>query len=178
MIFFLSDLSIESTTHQIVLYPKLDTKVTLRSPAEKITICQTIFRRSMADNSVISGRIWLKFELIQLLCMSLFPARLKKLQSKRKALECWDTTKQHRCFKPTFDQSSYPLQLGKVFMAFRTRSGNWLKQQYHILFVHVSFVGHTNIHFFRQLIHRLQSRALSALSWLSVGTRMGQGFRL
>ena len=31
-----------------------------------------------AGNSIVSGLIWFNFELIQALCMSSFPARMKK----------------------------------------------------------------------------------------------------
>ena len=50
-----------------------------------------IFQTLRVGNYVISGRIWLKSKRVnpsKLLCMSLIPARMKKIQSKKKALEC------------------------------------------------------------------------------------------
>ena len=47
----------------------------------------SIFKRLRADYSRVSGRIWPKFELIQVLCISLSPARMKMIQSKIKGLE-------------------------------------------------------------------------------------------
>ena len=40
----------------------------------------TLFhRRARADNSGVGGGIWLKFELSKLSCLSLLPARMKKI---------------------------------------------------------------------------------------------------
>ena len=36
--------------------------------------------RSRAENSEVSGEIWQKFKLIQVLCMYLLPARMKKIR--------------------------------------------------------------------------------------------------
>ena len=46
-----------------------------------------IFRRARADNSGVGVGIWPKFELIQALCMSSLPARMRMIDSKMKELE-------------------------------------------------------------------------------------------
>ena len=48
------------------------------------TLFIVFFRCSRAVNSVVSGRIWLKFELIQ----ALMHVLVKKIKLKMKALEC------------------------------------------------------------------------------------------
>ena len=46
------------------------------------------FQSSRAANSVVGDGIWQKFKLIQAFMVSLLPARMNKIQSKMKALEC------------------------------------------------------------------------------------------
>ena len=41
-----------------------------------------IFYTSRAANSVVSGPIWPKFELVEILCMSSLPASIKRIRSK------------------------------------------------------------------------------------------------
>ena len=47
-----------------------------------------LFTRARADNTVVGGGIWPKLELIQALCMSFLPARMRMIESKTKELEC------------------------------------------------------------------------------------------
>ena len=51
-------------------------------------IIQQFFRCARADNSGVGVGIWPKCELIQALCMSSLPARMRMIDSKMKELEC------------------------------------------------------------------------------------------
>ena len=53
-----------------------------------LSISSLSARHSRTANSVISGLIWQKFNVIQALWLSLLPARMKKINSKMKVLEC------------------------------------------------------------------------------------------
>ena len=50
------------------------------------------FRRSRAANSVVLGRIWLKFELVRDIMVVLVTASMKKIQIKNWVGECRDVT--------------------------------------------------------------------------------------
>ena len=45
-------------------------------------------RRPRAANSAVLGPIWPNFNSYEILWLSLLPARMKKIRSKKKALEC------------------------------------------------------------------------------------------
>ena len=63
---------------------KIQSKMEVLECSQHYTL---IFRRSSAGNSVVSGRRWLKLELIQASMHVLISARMKRFQSKMKALE-------------------------------------------------------------------------------------------
>ena len=59
-----------------------DTRVVTR-----LNVDFRFFRRPRADTSVVRGEIFRNSNLFKQLCMSSIPARMKKIESKKKALD-------------------------------------------------------------------------------------------